>query len=161
MASFEETMLPGVGVRHDFVTQDGRRIGVITHHGGRRDLLVYSDTDPDTCQETVALHEGDSLALVELLGGSRVASSLHEMQQRVEGLAIDWVELQDGWWAAGRPIGDTELRRRTGVSVVAIVNGDRAMPAPGPDHRLAAGDTLVAVGTPEGLKAANAILRAG
>ena len=161
MVSFDRTILPGVGVRHDFVTRDGRRIGVITHHGGRRDLLVYSDADPDACQETLALHEEDSVALVELLGGSRVASSLHEMQQRVEGLAIDWVELQDKWWAAGRTVGDTELRRRTGVSVVAIVQGDHAIPSPGPDQQLSVGDTVVAVGTPAGLKAASAILRAG
>ena len=161
MVDFDETILPGVGVRHDFVTRDGRRIGVITRHGGQRDLLVYSDEDPDACEETISLHERDSVALVELLGGSRVASSLYEMQQRVEGLAIEWVEVHDGWWAAGRSIGQTELRRRTGVSVVAIVRGDSAIPSPGPDHRLTPGDTVVAVGTAEGLKAANAILREG
>lgn len=36
MPDVEETMLPGVGVRYDFLTEGGKRIGVISHFSGRR-----------------------------------------------------------------------------------------------------------------------------
>lgn len=30
------TPLPGIGLRHEFVTERGRRVGVISHRSGRR-----------------------------------------------------------------------------------------------------------------------------
>ncbi|HEV3013677.1 MAG TPA: TrkA C-terminal domain-containing protein [Actinomycetota bacterium] len=47
---------------------------------------------------------------------------------------------------------DTQARSRTGVSIVAIVRGDGAIPAPAPDVGLEPGDTRVVVGTPKGGK---------
>ena len=52
---------------------------------------------------------------------------------------------------AGATIAEGALPTRTGSSVVAVVRGDQTIAAPGPDHRFAAGDVVVAVGTPEGL----------
>ena len=40
MPEVRETMLPGVGVRHEFETADGERVAVLTHRGGRRELAV-------------------------------------------------------------------------------------------------------------------------
>jgi TrkA domain protein len=36
----EETRLPGIGLRHDFVTAQGRRIGVITQRNGVRHVAL-------------------------------------------------------------------------------------------------------------------------
>ena len=161
MTRFEETRLPGVGVRHDFVTEDGRRVGVITHHGGRRDLLIYAEDDPDRSAETLHLDPDDSHALVELLGGSQITPALLDVQQRVEGLAIDWLHIGHDWVAAGHRIASTQLRQRTGVSIVAILRGSETRPSPGPSEVLQADDTIVVVGTPEGIDAASGVLRAG
>ena len=161
MTMFEETRLPGVGVRHEFVTQSGRRVGVITRHSGRRELLIYDDRDPDRAVSTLHLDESDSLALAELLGGSQVITTLGELQQSVEGLAIDWMAIPENWFAAGHTIADTQLRRRTGVSIVAILRGSQTIPSPEPPQGLEAGDTLVLVGTPEGIEAASLVLRNG
>ena len=161
MAQFEQTRLPGVGVRHDFVTKSGRRVGVITRHSGRRELLIYDDADPDRSAFTLHLDEGDSLALVELLGGSQVSTTLADLQQRVEGLAIDWLHIDSSWFAAGHTIADTQLRRRTGVSIVAILRGGDTVPSPEPSQALLADDTVVVVGTPAGIEAASVVLRVG
>jgi TrkA domain protein len=45
--------------------------------------------------------------------------------------------------------------------VVAIIRKDRAFPAPGPDFRLEADDTLLVVGTPRGIEELSVILRTG
>ena len=55
MADVEETKLPGVGVRHDFATSSGQRVGVLLHRTGQRELLVYDEDDPDSCTESVRL----------------------------------------------------------------------------------------------------------
>jgi TrkA domain protein len=152
-----ETALPGVGLRHDFTTRAGRQLGVITHRTGRRDLLVYDRDDPDACQEVVQLTGEEAEALGELLGGDRVVEHINDLQ-RIEGLAIDWLAIRPGSPYADRTIADTQARSRTGVSVVAVLRNSRAIPAPTPDVRLEAGDTLVVVGTTEGISALTDLL---
>ncbi len=61
----------------------------------------------------------------------------------------------------GHTIGETELRRRTGVTVIAVVREDETLPAPGPEFALEPGDTAVVVGTPEGIRAAVQRLQEG
>jgi TrkA domain protein len=134
-----ETPLPGVGLRYDFTTRSGRQIGVVSHRGGRRDLLVYDRGDPDTCTEFVQLTDEEADALAEILGAARIAGRLAELQQHIEGLAIDWLEIPTGSAYAGRPLGDTQARSRTGTSIVAVLRGDQAIPAPGPRHAAAGG----------------------
>ena len=155
-----ETALPGVGLRYDFTTRAGRQVGVISHRSGRRDLLIYDRDDPDTCQEVVQLSDEEADTLAEMLGAARIAGHLAQLQQRIEGLAIDWLEIRPGSPYAGRPLGDTQARSRTGTSIVALLRGEQPIPAPSPDVPLQAGDTAVVVGTPTGI-AALAVLLGG
>ncbi len=159
MANVTQTRLPGVGVRHDFETDVARRIGVIVHRAGHRELILYAEDDPDTVAETIRLGEDEAYTLAELLGASRVTQVVEEIRQTVEGLAIDWLPITVSWWCSGRTIADTQLRRSTGVSIVAIIRGDQTIPAPEPEQELRAGDTVVVVGTPEGIKNASALLQ--
>jgi TrkA domain protein len=161
MSRIEKTELPGLGVRYDFLTEDGQRIGVIHHRTGRRDLFVCPPEDPDLVQLTVHLTEEESHNLVDVLGGSQVIEGLSHLQQHIEGLAIDWLAIQEGSAAAGGTIGDTRMRTRTGVSVVALLRDGTAVPAPEPTQRIEGGDTLVVVGTPRGIELAVEILRTG
>jgi TrkA domain protein len=159
MANVEQTRLPGVGVRHDFQTRGGQRVGVIAHRVGHRELIVYAEDDPDSVGETVRLDEDDAYTLAELLGASRITQAVDAIRQSIEGLALDWVEIPASWWCSGHSIADTEMRRRTGVSIVAIIRGDETIPSPEPSQVLTAGDTVVVVGTPAGIAQATAVLQ--
>jgi len=161
MPDVEETVLPGVGVRYDFVTEGGKRIGVISHFSGRRQLLLYDQEDPDACRETVDLQPDDLRTFADVLGASHVTEHLATVQQSIKGLTIDWLAIEEASPFAGRTLGDTELRSRTGVSIVAIMRDNETVPSPAPDFALAAGDTAVVVGTPEGIRDASAVLRGG
>lgn len=158
MTSVNETKLPGVGMRHDFVTSSGDQVGVISHHSGRREVLIYDPADPDRVRACATLDATETSLLAELLGGATVVERLADLRQHLAGLAIDWLPLPAGSAFAGRCLGDTEMRSRTGVSIVAVVRGDEAIPAPGPDLVLRAGDTAVVVGTAEGIDAALSLL---
>ena len=152
MTEVNETALPGVGLLHDFMCRGGARIGVVSHRTGRRELLFYDPADPDAVRDTVDLTPEESATLGELLGGSKITERLAQLQRQVEGLAIDWLTLPEGSPYAGRTIGEAEIRRRTGVSVVAVLRGDQAIPAPAPDLRMEAGDVAVVVGTAQGIE---------
>jgi K+:H+ antiporter subunit KhtT len=96
-----------------------------------------------------------------MLGGSRVAEELAELQQQIEGLAIDWLPLRNDSPFVGRTIGDARIRTRTGVSVVAVLRGENAIPAPGPELSLEPGDYLVVVGTTRGIEKVVELLHRG
>jgi TrkA domain protein len=157
----EETALPGVGLRYEFTSKEGERLGVIHHRSGRRELFIAEEADPDACRESLSLDEEESHILAELLGGSRITAHLADLHQKVEGLAIDWLLLDEDSPYAGGTIGDAQVRTRTGVSLVAVLRGEQAFPAPGPAFGLQGRDRLVVVGTPEGIEELTEILRTG
>lgn len=71
MPGVDETPLPGVGTKRDFVTERGKRVGVIAHIGGGRSLLLYDSDDPDACRDTVELSEDERRLLADLLRGEQ------------------------------------------------------------------------------------------
>lgn len=161
MSEIQEVKLPGVGVRFEFETTEGKRLGVISHRTGLREIYVSRPDDPDEFKRVLGLSPDDARTLAELLGATRVAQQLAELQQRIEGLVIDWLPVRADSAYAGKTIGDARIRTRTGVSVVAIVRGEDAVPAPGPEQSLESGDYLVVVGTARGVEQAVELLRAG
>jgi TrkA domain protein len=159
MAIVKETPLPGIGVRYEFDTQEGIRLGVIHHRTGVRELVLYERDDPDTAHDLIRLGPEDARTLAELLGVSQVAKELAELERDVEGLAVDRLPLDAGSRFHGGTIGDTGARTRTGVSIVAVIRQGGAHPAPGPSFELHGGDVLVVVGTPRGIEELAILLR--
>ncbi len=153
-----ETPLPGVGTRYDFETSDGKQAGVVIHHTGRRELITFDRQDPDLCRDVVNLSEEEAETLAGLLGTARLKGPLKQLQQRIEGLTIDWIPILAGSTFADRPMGDTQARTKTGASIVAVVRGDEPFPSPRPDFVFKANDFVVAVGTTEGIRALGKIL---
>ncbi|HEX5950325.1 MAG TPA: potassium transporter TrkA, partial [Actinomycetota bacterium] len=96
MTIVSETPLPGVGVRFEFQTSAGRRVAVIHHRSGRKELTVDDARDPDASRDILSLDEQDSRTLAELLGGSQIARELDQLRQRISGLGIDWLPVLEG-----------------------------------------------------------------
>ena len=153
-----EVKLPGVGVRYEFVTQSGIRIGVLVRRDGERDLLVYESEDEDTCSATVELLPEETSAIVELLGGSKVTEKLSDLRHDVEGLSIEWVTLRDDSPLANKTIGDGEIRTRSGASIVAVLRGTSSIPGPGPDFQFEVGDVALVVGSVDGVRVAEKLI---
>ena len=157
MPEVTETQLPGVGVRHEFTTAKGDRLSVLVFRTGRREVAVYDREDPDAAAMVLHLDEDDARTLTDLLGSNPVTEAVAGMQQ-IEGVVLDWIPVVPASSLAGSSIGDGQIRTRTGASVVAIVRTDTTIPAPDPAEVLLPGDTVVAVGTPEGLRAMRQLL---
>ncbi|WP_129668018.1 cation:proton antiporter regulatory subunit [Phytoactinopolyspora endophytica] len=157
----EKTDLPGIGVRHEVSTASGQRIGVVAHHDGRRDLIYFDPDDPDSCKASVPLTDSEAEALADVLGTSIMLSQLANIHEHADGLLTEQVSIPADSPYAGRPLGDTQARTRTGVSIVAVLRSDEAVPSPGPDYVLSAGDIVVAVGTRKGLDKLGELLSNG
>lgn len=152
-----ETKLPGVGIQHDFDLENGSRVGVITHHSGRRDFLIFSQSDPDMCSTSLQLTEDEARTLGEMFGASQVANSIAHMEEIVGGMSIDWMPISEEWICTGKTLAEMRFSK-TGVLIVAVVRDNQTIPTPMGDFTIQAGDTLVVVGTPEGISAAHDVL---
>ncbi|HVL61474.1 MAG TPA: TrkA C-terminal domain-containing protein [Microbacterium sp.] len=150
-AHVERTELPGIGVRHDIVTDQRRRLSVLNLRDGGRELAIADEDDPDRASETIELSDDEATALSEVLGGSLILTQLAGLREQVAGLSIEQIPLRADSPFVGRPLGDTKARTRTRCSIVAIVRETEVLPAPGPADLLRSGDTIVAVGTRDGL----------
>lgn len=154
----DEVPLPGIGVRHSFVTRQGREVGVVSHRTGRHELVVYDRADPDTCREVIALTPEEADALAELLGAPRIVAKLAEIRDRLPDLVTEQLPVARSSRFAGRTLGDTQARTRTGASIVAVVRQGQVIPSPLPDFRFEPGDLVVVVGTRRGVDGVAEIL---
>lgn len=147
--------LPGVGERLDVTDGDGRPVQFVRRNDGHVEVHaggVFLELDPATARAMAAFVAGYyaiSPALADRLADARVA------------LTLDWVRLDDGDHAAGRTIGELEIRRRTGVSIVAVLRGSIPIVTPDPSLRLESGDDLVVTGLDDDRDAFAAFLAEG
>lgn len=147
----EERDLPGIGRRFDLQDAEGRAVSVIVHHGGRRDLYTQTGRRRDDDMEMVLSFEDDQARrLSAILGGAYFKPAVvSEIEAVVGGLLIDWVTLRADSPAVGHSIADLEIRRRTRMTVVAVLRQDETIIAPDPDEELRESDRLVVVGRAE------------
>jgi TrkA domain protein len=162
MVDVRRVKLPGVGVLHTFVTEDGGKVGVITHRSGHSDLISFADSDGGSHASKVSLRldEDEARTLAELLGGTRITESLSSLDQ-IPGLTIDWFTVDYDDHIAGQKLGNLASRGVVGLTVVAVVRGEAANPAPADDFTVFPGDTLVVAGSPEKVARAFAFYRTG
>jgi len=157
----KETLLPGVGLRYEFDNSDGDRIGVIAHRKGDFEVLVYASNDPDRARRVFRLTEREAEAMAQILGAPRMVESYADLTKEVPGLDAGQVEVGIQSPYAGRPLGDTRARTRTGASIVAIVRDEQVLASPGPDETLALNDVLVVIGTADGIAAVRQLVEQG
>jgi TrkA domain protein len=162
MVDVRRVKLPGVGVLHTFVTDDGGKVGVIAHRSGHSDLITFADDEDgsDASKVSLRLSEDEAHTLAELLGGTQITESLTALDA-IPGLSIDWFRVDYDDHIAGQPLGDPADRGIVGLTVVAVVRGESANPAPSKDFRVFPGDTLVVAGSPEKVAKAFAFFRTG
>ncbi len=127
----DEQSLPGIGYRYE-IEAEGGPVSVCIHHSGRCDLYVGSPP------VAVTLDEDQARRLGAVLTGP-------------SGLVIESVELGLRPKSAGRTIAELEVRRRTRMTIVAIIRDRATLLSPDPDETLHGGDRVVVVGRPDDL----------
>ena len=154
----EKVDLPGIGTRHDVITTEGRRLGVISHRSGDCEIAMFDQADPDSCSDSIHLSDDEAIALSEVLGTSLMLGQFSHLGDKTTGLFTEQFILPANSPFAGKTLGDTKARTRTKSSIVAILRGSEVVPSPAPQDGLEAGDIIVAVGTKQGLEALSSLL---
>ena len=144
--------LPGLGVCQELSLAAGRRVGVVNRRDGRRELVWFDRRDPDAVGDRILLSTAEANVIAELLGGPQLIDQLAQLTQGPEGLEPRQISVPASSWLVGQQLLATQIRRRTGASVVAVTRAGVADPSPSSDFVIQAGDLLLAVGTTESVE---------
>ena len=132
------TRLPGIGTKLDLRDDDGKQItgirrldGYVELYQGDRSRIRLDDATADSLGAFLGGHVSVPAELTERMAGV------------LGGLELDWVRLPATAHAAGRSVGELQVRRRTGVTIVAVLRGSVPIVDVGPDTVLRAGDEVV------------------
>jgi CPA2 family monovalent cation:H+ antiporter-2 len=88
--------------------------------------------------------------------GTRALDELIAASRNIE---IVWADIAETSSFAGKTIGASQLRTRTGASIVGIARDGQILINPGPEALLRTGDRLALIGRPEHVKAADRAIR--
>jgi TrkA domain protein len=157
----EEVLLPGVGLRYEFTSHRGERIGIVARRNGDFDVVVYGTEDPDQARPVFHLAEDEAEAVAQIFGAPRIAERFAELTREVPGLEAGQVHITVNSPFVDRPLGDTRARTRSGASIVAIVRDDEVVASPGPAQTLRERDVLIVIGTQQGIAAVEQIIDKG
>jgi TrkA domain protein len=147
--SISEAELPGIGRRYDIVVSKGQTLVLIVHRSGRRDLYVIrKGEDEPRC--AIELSDDQARRIGAILGGAYFKPDLvEEIEDIIGDFVVDWVTVDESSPLVGHSIESLQIRRQTGMSVIAIVRGKSSINAPDPSEVIEVGDRLVVVG-PQG-----------
>ncbi|BCY09297.1 cation:proton antiporter regulatory subunit [Actinoplanes sp. L3-i22] len=146
-----EVLLPGVGLRYELTSSDGDHLGFVARRDGYVEVVRYGGGDPDAGEPLFRLTTDEAEAVAEIFGAPRIVERFADLSRAVPGLDAGQIGIGPGSSYAGRPLGETRARTRTGASIVAIVRGETVLVSPGPAEIMQADDVLVVVGTEDGI----------
>lgn len=144
----KETHLPGVGRKYTLEVRQGGQLIILVYNTSQRELF-WIEPQEDDPSFSIKLTEEEARELAFILGGVRYQPlPADKVNFLLREVVMEWLDVEEGCDMAGHTLAELELRRRTGVSVIAILRGGRTIPSPDPyKDRIQPGDTLVAVGT--------------
>lgn len=142
--------LPGIGKKISFLTADGSKIVLVIHHSGKRDMFFFTDCDADEPDFSLNLTAEETREMgAQLLGATYQPADLDKMKLFRNQTMMEWIELKPNSALVNKSIGDSQIRKEFGVTIIGIVRGDDVIASPDVNTVLLPGDTLMIFGKSE------------
>lgn len=144
-----ETDLPGVGRKFELELADDSLASVVVHHDGRCELYRQPNRDANG-EKLLDLTGDEANKLGSILEGAYFESvSVDELTVPLGDAIIEWIDIPEASPLAGRTLQESEIKRQTGTTVIAVQRDTETIPNPASDFELHSDDILVAIGTRE------------
>ena len=143
----ERTPLPGIGISYILNIAAGHRIGVVSRHDGRRDLVIYRREDPDSVWFAVSLSDAEAHHLADLLSSTTVVNYLAEDTPRHhDEVVAARLVIGAGSPYAGRTLRELPKHACHDVTVIAVIRGQKVISDPDAGFVLEHDDAVIAAG---------------
>lgn len=141
------SQLPGIGQKISLRTGEDSMVVIVVHHTGKRELYFFDDADNDEADFAMDLTPDETRELgAQLLGATYQPVAAEQLQMFKKQIVIDYIELKEASSLAQKSIEESSIRRRTGVTIIGIIQGDESIAIPDPKHKLKPGDMLMCIG---------------
>lgn len=138
-----ECDLPGIGRKYTFTAPGGEQLAIVVHQTGTRELFIFTPGAEEPCG-AIAFEDDEARQIGAIISGAYYKPKiLEDLEVNLQGIAIEWFRVGPAAPGRGKTIGELQIRKRTGVSIIDIIRGGQGLPNPGPDTALEEGDTLV------------------
>ena len=143
-----EADLPGVGKKFEVELDGERRLVIVIHNTGRREVFVRPEPDADA-ERVFDLSDRLARQVGTILEGAYFQPIRTDTIDTVltDDTLIEWAKVASDSNIAGTTLAETRLRQELGVSVIAIQRDDDTLTNPGPETLIEADDTLVVLGS--------------
>ena len=155
MYQIRESDLPGIGHKFQMETNSGDKLVVVIHGDGKRQIFTFRPDDPEESELVATLDDEEARKLAAIIGGmTYTPKALQSLEVELDDLVIDWYKVPADAKAAGKTIGELQMRQKTGASIIAIVEPSKQkLLNPGPSAAIQRHATLVVIGTRDQVRA--------
>lgn len=144
------SQLPGIGQKITFRTAEDHMLVLIVHHTGKRELYFFEDADSDEADYSMELTSDETRELgAQLLGATYQSVDVEKLKMFKNQIVVDWIKLKEHSPLVHKTIEESEIRNKTGVTVMGIVKGEEMIASPDPDTKLLPGDVIMIMGKEE------------
>jgi len=158
----QETRLPGIGTKFTMPLASGRRLVVIVHTDGKRELYLFRHAHADEPVAVLVLDDDEARQLGAIVGGAYERPKIVEDLEFALGeLQIEWTPVPEDSPTIGKTLAECAFRATTGITVIAILREPEPISGARPDDVIKTGDTLVTVGKAGQYPAFRRVLRLG
>ncbi len=141
-----ETDLPGIGKKYSMRLKEGRDLVLVIYHTGKREIYLLEDEEA-LCVFDLTEEEAKELGFL-LAGALYQPVKTEKMELILKEVVMEWVKIETGSNFINKTIAELQIRRTTGVSVIAIDRKGKIIPSPDPHkEKIELGDILIVVGT--------------
>jgi len=158
MSYIRETELPGIGKKISYTTLSKEKVVLIIHDDGKREFYIMDNHNEPNA--SITLFDEEARILGAFLSGVMYKPKfVQNLEFALEGVKIDWIKLDKSSPVIGQKLGDFQIRKRTQVSIIAVLRNEAFIPNPSSDFIFEADDTCVFIGKPENFQDFLAIIR--
>ena len=142
-----ETDLPGIGKKYSIRLREGRDLVLVIYNTGKREIYLMEEEEEASCVFSLTEEEAKELGFL-VAGAVYQPIKAEKMELILKEVVMEWVKVESGSNLINKTIAELQIRRTTGVSVIAIDRKGKIIPSPDPyKERIELGDTLIVVGT--------------